>query len=215
MSKEMYLGFTGLPGAGKSESIHLLKEFVIHQGIVVYTQSLSDEVTEELRMRGMQITQITRENKVLIGNQLRSDYGGGILARRVITKITDQRLSLRSTAAALWLIDAIRNPSEVEEFRNHFGWQFVLMAIEAPINVIVHRLRNRNRSDESQGVIQDSRKAKELLVKESGSGHISEINVQMCIQMADFRFSNDDSLKRHKKNLQTFFQRSLSPLLQA
>jgi dephospho-CoA kinase len=207
---ETYIGFTGLPGAGKTEAIGILRHLASNHGILVFSYSLSDEVSDELLIQGLPIT---RDNKVQIANQLRADNGSGILARRVISSIKDQLALGGQNKHLIFLIDAIRTPGEVEELRSHFGRRFVLIAIDAPQEVIVQRLMERKRFDESPEVVRDPKQAANLLLKENASGEMSGINVRSCIDIADLHLWNNGSLDKLREIIKICFHESLLPLV--
>ena len=108
----MLIGLTGRNAAGKGEVARYL------QRKSFYYYSLSDAIREEIRARG---EEPTRERLIIVGNELRQRYGSNILAERILAKIEDDKH---------YIIDSIRNPSEVETFRA--AKHFKLIRIEAP-----------------------------------------------------------------------------------
>src|SRR5215468_935904 len=95
----MLIGLTGRNASGKGEvAAYLVKKSF-------YYYSLSDVIREEIRRRGQPLT---RENMIETGNELRYHFGPGILAKRILEKIE---------ADKHYVIDSIRNPSEVETLR--------------------------------------------------------------------------------------------------
>ncbi|MCK4495166.1 MAG: AAA family ATPase, partial [Candidatus Aminicenantes bacterium] len=90
MKKEVKLiGLTGTNGAGKGEAAAFFKK----KGYVYF--SLSDLLREELQKKGKQVT---RDNLIEIGNNLRKKISHDILAKRVMKKIKGRAV-----------IDSIRN----------------------------------------------------------------------------------------------------------
>src|SRR5437867_2907065 len=120
---EMILGLTGTNGAGKT----LVCEHLKTRGFSYF--SLSDEIREELASRGQPAT---RENLIDMGNRLRRDFGASVLAERVKAKLEPARN---------YVIDSVRNPSEVESLRRLPD--FHLLHVDAPIQLRYERVRHR------------------------------------------------------------------------
>ena len=119
----MIVGLTGTNGAGKTVTADHLKA----KGFRFY--SLSDEIRAELERQRLSNT---RENLIEMGNRLRREYGPPVLAERVKTKLRpDQN----------YVIDSIRNPSEVEALR--LNGNFHLLHLDAPPNVRYERVVSR------------------------------------------------------------------------
>src|SRR5262245_50151549 len=93
------IGIAGPYGAGKGEVVRLLEQ----RSFVAI--SLSDEIRDELRARGMAET---REKMISLGRELREKEGSGSLATRALTKLPKDRNSV---------VDSIRHPAEVEVLR--------------------------------------------------------------------------------------------------
>ena len=107
----MIIGLTGKNAAGKTE----VAQYLIHRGFEYH--SLSDEIREEAKKRGMDVT---REALIELGNGLRAKSGPGVLAERVLLHLGHDRN---------YVVDSIRNPAEVEVLRRRKD--FVLMAVDA------------------------------------------------------------------------------------
>ncbi|HYM13563.1 MAG TPA: deaminase [Bryobacterales bacterium] len=119
----MVIGLTGANGAGKT----LVCDYLRSRGFTYH--SLSDEIREELARRN---DAATRENLIDTGNQLRRSFGPAVLAERVKAKLTLGRN---------YVIDSVRNPSEVEALRRLP--EFHLLHIDAPLELRYRRARER------------------------------------------------------------------------
>lgn len=121
----MIIGLTGENCAGKGTTARYLmrKSF--------YYISLSDIIREELAAAG---EPITRENLIRKGNEMRKQFGAGILARKAMEKFEPGKN---------YVIDSIRNPGEVEELRKRKD--FVLLRVTAPPEQRFARMRARDR----------------------------------------------------------------------
>lgn len=126
----MIIGITGTNGAGKDTLADYLKK----KGFTAY--SLSDILREECEIQGLEKN---RENLQKIGNDLRRKFGGGILAERVIKKI-------RENESNNFAITSIRNPQEVHFLKKQNN--FLLMNIDAPINLRYQRIKSRKMAED-------------------------------------------------------------------
>lgn len=178
MKKAAHLiGLTGTNGAGKGEAC----AFFAKQGYKVY--SLSDLIREELQKKGLPIT---RDNLIETGNTLREKFGPDVLARRVLKRISGNAV-----------IDSIRNPKEVEHFRRQRN--FILLAIEAPVEIRYERAKKRGR-EESASTLNEfqAKEAEEMSNKTKGQ------QLHNCMAMADWTIINDGSLEDFHRKLEKF-----------
>ena len=162
------VGLTGTNGAGKGEAAAYL-------GTKGYAyRSLSDVLREELAARGLAAS---RDNLIVIGNELRARFGPDVLARRTMAK-----------ALGPAVIDSIRNPREVDYLRRQDG--FVLIAIDAPVEVRFARARARGR-DESAATLEEFRAKEDVEMAGSETGQ----QLARCMAMADRSIMNDGTLE--------------------
>jgi dephospho-CoA kinase len=162
------VGLTGTNGAGKGEAAAYL-------GRKGYGyRSLSDVLREELAARGLAAS---RDNLIAIGNELRARFGPEVLPRRTMAKIIGPTV-----------IDSIRNPSEVEYLRRQEG--FILIAIDAPIEIRFARAQARGR-DESAATLEEFRAKEEVEMAGSETGQ----QLARCMAMADRTIANDGTLE--------------------
>ena len=163
----MYIGLTGTNASGKTTVL----KYLVAKGYPKY--SLSDILREELIRENLPVS---RENLIQKGNELRMQHGPEILATRVIEKI-------RTDFA---VIDSIRNPAEVEELRQLR--RFILIAVDAPVEVRFQRAQARNREENAatlEEFIQIENREK------SDNPHFQ--NIDACIKLADFRLENNQT----------------------
>jgi len=119
----MVIGLTGPNAAGKGEVATYLRS----RGFRVL--SLSDVVREEAAARGLPPE---REHLIRIGNELRAEGGPGVLAERILERLTERDV-----------VDSIRNPAEVAVLRRRPG--FVLIGVTAATETRFARSRRRDR----------------------------------------------------------------------
>jgi dCMP deaminase len=168
----MLIGLTGRNAAGKGEVARYLRAKSF------YYFSLSDILREEIRSRGQQPT---RELLIAAGNELRRQYGSGVLADRTLRKLEPDRN---------YVIDSIRNPSEVAAFRSS-KHPFKLVFIDAPLEIRFARAVGRAREGEPL----DIEKFKEIESREE-SGDMHSQNLKNVEALADCHLINDGSVEQ-------------------
>ena len=124
----MIIGLTGEHCAGKGTFAEYLKK----KGF--YYLSLSDVIREEIAAEGKEIT---RDALIEKGNSLRKEFGPGVLAKKSVAKIKNDRN---------YVVDSIMNPVEVEELRKLKG--FFLVYVTAPPEVRFERMKARGREND-------------------------------------------------------------------
>jgi dCMP deaminase len=126
----MIIGLTGKNGSGKTAVCEYLKS----RGFAY--RSLSDEIREEIQRRGRGID---RDTLIEVGNELRSEFGPGILAERIAADLENDQN---------YVIDSIRNPSEVDVFRKRSD--FTLIGLESDPKMRFQRSKKRGRENAAQ-----------------------------------------------------------------
>jgi len=169
MKKEAKLiGLTGTNGAGKGE----VAAYLAKKGYVYF--SLSDLIREELLKNGKEVT---RDNLIKKGNELREKFGPDILAKLIMKRVKEKAV-----------VDSIRNPNEVEYLRKQKN--FILLAIDSPVELRYDRVKKRGRV-ESASTLQEFIKKEE----EEMTNLEKRQQIQNCMKMADFVVINDGSLE--------------------
>jgi dCMP deaminase len=166
----MIIGITGRNAAGKTEVCQYLQ----HRGFEYH--SLSDEIRDEVRARGLEAT---REVLIAVGNELRSRFGAGALAQRVLQRLGRERN---------YVVDSIRNPAEVEVLRNRKD--FTLVAVEADPSVRFERGRLRAREGAAQTFEQFTQEEDQELV----SADPAKQQLLATRRLADLVVNNDGTL---------------------
>jgi dephospho-CoA kinase len=172
----MVIGLTGPNASGKGEAVDYLKS----KGFK--SISLSDILREEARHRGIEIS---RENLIKLGNEMRKEKGPSILADIAIKSIGGKDN---------YIIDSIRNPDEIRAIRKIKG--FRLIGIDAPVEIRFKRCCNRNRPG-------DSKTLDEFIEKEKKENILEQANQQLknCIKLADKIIINDSNLENFYKKI--------------
>ena len=172
----MLIGLTGRNAAGKGAVAEHLKEksFSYH--------SLSDIIREELQSRGKELT---RENLIRAGTELRGQFGASILAQRVLAKTREN---------GHYVIDSIRNPAEVEALRS--GGHFRLLNVEADPQLRFERIQQRNRESDPQTY--DDFLA---LEEREAAGDVNSQNLVAVETLADHTLENNGTIEELHKGI--------------
>jgi len=174
MKDTLVIGLAGMPGAGKSVVVNVAK--ASRYGIIV----MGDAVREEAEKKHLEPNP---ENLGKIMLELRQEAGNSIIAKRCIPKI-------EKTKENKVIVDGIRSPSEVEEFKKHFP-KFTLIAIKASPETRFKRLYHRRRSDDPENwEIFHERDMRELSV---GLGN--------AIAMAEYLIVNEEEREVVKEKI--------------
>ncbi|MFO8019569.1 MAG: AAA family ATPase [Promethearchaeia archaeon] len=158
------IGFTGLPGSGKSTAI----DAVGHLGTVV---TMGDVIRNETKKRGLEPTD---ENLGEIAKDLRKKGGSKIIAQKCVDLIED-------LDANIVFIDGIRSYDEVKVFKRN--WNFQYIAITADDKDRFERLKSRGRND-------DPRTQEELKMRDNRE---IQFGLKKAIKNANHHVKNDSS----------------------
>jgi len=121
----MIIGLTGRNGAGKG----LVADYLKDKGYRFH--SLSDVLREELRAEDREIT---RENLIQKGRQVRKAHGEGYLAKQILSRIQSDQNAV---------VDSFRHPQEVEVLRS--AQEFHLICVDADAEIRYRRIHERSR----------------------------------------------------------------------
>lgn len=171
------IGLTGTNGAGKGEAA----AYFMTKGYACF--SLSDVIREELARRG---EAASRDNLIRVGNELRETFGADVLARRTVEKVGPE---------AKAVIDSIRNTSEIAYLRRQAG--FVLLAIDAPVEVRFARVAERGRDESAADLA--SFKKKEAEERDGGA---KAQQLEASLAAADRLIINDGTLEEFRRKLE-------------
>lgn len=122
----MIIGLTGSNASGKDS----VAEYIVKAHNFLH-YSLSDVIRDLMKSDGIEIT---RENLIVYGTNLRQKNGNGFLAKKVLEKMDKNKN---------YCVTSIRHPDEVMELRKNKD--FVLINVDALQNIRFERLQKRNR----------------------------------------------------------------------
>lgn len=143
------LGFTGMPGSGKSEAMEVARA----RGIPVVR--MGDLIWEEVERRSL-----PRDAKHVgeVANAMRQTHGPDVWSKRTVERVREV-----AHGRPLVIIDGVRSDAEVETFRQELGGDFVLVAIHTDRHHRFERMLARGRADDpkDESVLQE-RDAREI-----------------------------------------------------
>jgi len=166
------IGLTGENCAGKTTAVDYLtrKSF--------YSLSLSDMIREALKEEGKEIT---RENLIKKGNELRESFGPAVLAMRAKEKMGKDKN---------YVVDSIRNPAEVEELKRLDN--FFLIYVTADARVRFERQKKRGR-EEDPTTFEAFKEMEEL---EMENAERTKQNLRGTFALADTTITNNGSYEQ-------------------
>lgn len=175
----------GYPGSGKGEA----STVAARAGLPVV--SMGDVIRRACRARCLPVTEDTLGQ---VATALRDVEGDDAIAVRTLAL-------LRPTHRAYGdvLVDGIRGAAEVERFRADLGDDFHLVAIEAPFEVRLERVRTRGRDPTAEQARDLERRDR----RERGYG------MDEAIAAADRTIENVDTLEAFHDELETVLTRSI------
>jgi len=174
----MIIGVTGLAASGKDTVAHFFEE----KGFTHI--SLSAILREIAEAEGVPLEV---KNLTDFGNSLREEHGHGYLAKKALEKIPENGT-----------ISSIRQVGEVDILKENP--HFVLVAVEAPVEVRFRRLQERGRTD-------DVKTLEEFKAVEAKQAHGTggAMNLQAVMARADYHLDNSGDLENLNKNLDELY----------
>ncbi|MDR1522949.1 MAG: dephospho-CoA kinase [Endomicrobium sp.] len=163
----MIIGLTGSYCSGKDTVAEYISQ---KHGYIHF--SLSDVIRETMQENAIELT---RQNLIVFGTNLRKENGNGILAKKVLDKID---------LYGKYCVTSIRHPEEVNELRERKD--FVLVNVDAPQKVRFERMQKRKRCGDPQTL----EKFIELEKQESQSDGSGQQLIKTA-KLADITIIND------------------------
>lgn len=167
----------GYPGSGKGEAANVARRI----GVPVVT--MGDVIRRECRRRCLPVTE---DNLGRVASGLREVEGTDAIAKRALPLV-----EATHAAYGTVLIDGIRGDVEVDRFRASLGDEFHLIAIEAPFELRLERIRDRGRDETADSVADLKRRDR----RERGYG------MDRAFEQADKRLDNSGSLEAYQRAL--------------
>lgn len=183
----MIIGLTGKNASGKGEVAKFLKS----RNFDYY--SLSDAIREELKSQGIEVT---RENLIKCGNELRKKYGAAVLADRILTHLE---------ADKNYVIDSIRNPYEAESLKKRKN--FTLIEVVADERLRFDRLVLRNREgdpitfEDFQRLEKKEESTDEAAQQLSATAELADIILENSGDLKELQLKTLGIVRRVSKNI--------------
>ncbi|AKB84396.1 dephospho-CoA kinase [Methanococcoides methylutens] len=174
------IAFVGMPAAGKSVASDVVKE----QKIDVV--NMGDVIRDEVKARGLEPTDA---NTGGVANDLRDREGMDAVAKRCVPKI-------EALGKDLVVVDGVRGIAEVIFFKDHFGEDFTLVFIDAPLEMRFERVSSRGRSDD----MTDIEALKTRDERELGWG------LAEAIKVANITVENTSTIDEFKEDIKTILE---------
>ena len=173
------IAFVGMPASGKSEAS------LIAQNRNIPVVNMGDVVREEAAKYGLPPTD---KNIGGTGTKLRNEEGMDVIAKRCVPKI-------RKLDSDIVVIDGIRNIDEINHFKEQFGNDFMLVAIDTPLEVRLERVKNRGRSDDMNSIAELQQRDE----REKSWG------LDKAIEMAEVTIDNTSTLEEFRSEIVKLF----------
>ena len=181
--RNMIVGVTGPIASGKS----VLSEMLVERGFIRFT--LSEEVREEARKRGIKIERRALQD---LGNEMREKQGSGYWAIKLLQKVENGKN---------YVIEGIRNPGEIEEFRKIRD--FFLIGVDAPIEDRIQWIIARNKDSDPRTL----KSVKLIDARDRGIGEgASGQQTEECFAMADAYILNNTTLEDLREKVAEFIR---------
>ncbi|MDD1727529.1 MAG: flagellar hook-basal body complex protein FliE [Methanospirillum sp.] len=174
------IGIVGMPGSGKGE----FSSISAQMGIPVVV--MGDVIREEVKKEGLPPVDASMG---IVARRLRETYGMAAIAHVCIPVIESQH-------APVVLIDGIRGDAEVREFSGHF-LDFILIAIESPLETRFTRLTIRGRSDDLQNI-------SELTARDERE---SSFGLRAAMDLASIRVMNMGTLEEYRMSVRSTLEK--------
>lgn len=176
----LIIGITGTLGAGKGTIVdYLIKE----KGYSHF--SVRGYLIIEIEKRGLEVN---RDSMTMVANELRANNSPSF--------ITDQLFIEAQKSGNNCIIESIRTPGEITSLRKNQG--FYLFAIDADTKLRYERIFSRG--SETDHIDFDTFLANEK--REMTSEDPNKQNLKKCIELADFVFTNNESLEELHKQIE-------------
>ncbi len=192
------IAFVGLPLSGKSTAAKVAEEM----GIPVVC--MGDVVREEAKRRGLPQTD---ENLGKIAEELRKKEGMDAIAKRCIPIIREKGME-----TGVVVVDGIRGIAEVERFKKEFGDDFILINIEAPLEIRFQRALKRKRSDDITSIEELKRRDERELSWNMGEAmKIANFTIENVGGLEEFREKVRGILEQLAKNVEIEIETDVHP----
>lgn len=185
---QIIIGITGTLGAGKGTIVDYLVE---HKGFKHY--SARAFLIEEIKRRGLPNN---RDSMVIVANDLRATHSSSY----IIEQLYNQAEKNGESA----VIESIRATGEVDKLQEKK--RFYLFSINAKREIRYRRIQDRKSSTDNITYSEFIENEK----REMSSNDPAKQNLSACMELANFRFNNDESVEELYGEVETILKQIIS-----
>lgn len=189
MGKTRVIGLVGSFAAGAGTTAAALSELL---GAPV--GGLADKLRGELRSRGIPVV---RENLRKFANELCS-RDPRALGKLVIADFEKQ------PEKPFFVAEPIRRMGDYRAFKERYGGDFILLAVDAPIELRYQRSLLRKREGEERQSFEEFKEGEEKEGRRDAKE--SEQNIPALISLADYLVVNDGTPEELREKLKSFLK---------
>jgi len=175
MNNKIIIGITGTLGAGKGTIVDYL---VKNKGFIHFS-AREDVLNKEIEERGLPIT---RDNMVLVANDLRKSYGPSYVA--------EELFKMAQGSDKNCILESIRTVGEIESLKKK--GRFFLFAVNAERKTRYNRVQERKNAQSDNVSFEKFIEQEEVEMK---SDDPNKQNLSKCIEMADYVFDNNGTFE--------------------
>ena len=180
--ERIIIGITGTIGAGKGTVVDYL---VKNMGFIHFS-AREDVINKEIEKRGLPIT---RDNMILVANDLRKNYGPSYVAEELFKMAQNSNKNC--------VLESLRTVGEIESLKNK--GKFFLFAVNAD------QKKRYNRVQERKNLQSDNVSFEKFVEQEKtemSADDPNKQNLSKCIEMADYVFDNNGTFEELYKSLE-------------
>jgi len=195
---ELVIGLIGPIGCNRAHVVETIEHLARHFKYASFRISVSKLIEAHAKVPDHGDDQYVRvKNLILAGNQLRQRTNdNSVLAKLAAEAIAGTRP--KSDRRNIYIIDSIKHPAEVEEFRNVYGSAFYLIGISSS-------QARREAYLNKQCHIGDPNKIKELIKRDRGESFNYGQSTSEAFHRSDFFLSEDGNNAKVWNTLERFF----------
>jgi len=179
--ERIIIGITGTIGAGKGTVVDYL---VKNMGFIHFS-AREDVINKEIEKRGLPIT---RDNMILVANDLRKNYGPSYVAEELFKMAQNSNKNC--------VLESLRTVGEIESLKNK--GKFFLFAVNAD------QKKRYNRVQERKNLQSDNVSFEKFVEQEKtemSADDPNKQNLSKCIEMADYVFDNNGTFEELYKRV--------------
>jgi len=182
LADSMVIGITGHPASGKDSAA----DFFAAKGF--QTLSGGNVLREMMHREGLSVDRTSMRE---FTKRMRTQRGNAFPAEEIASQITEQNT----------VISGLRNLAELEIFRKKFGSNFILLAIDADVEVRYERVLGRKRAGDDLTLERFKEEEDAERMEPSGSHEVDRV-----IAVADHVIKNNGTREEFFEKLGLFLE---------